>query len=273
MQEINIKQGFKNYTTTTVCTATLIDKETGLQLLSTTLQDSNIDFKEDSKEIRGGQGNPILFAWNTNRQIKLKLTDAVSRLDWTAAKIGQRVKEGVVDIWKEGKKYTVENKKIVLDVEPKKGVTPQIFSIDTGVAIDPKHITLEGKEITIAEEAKIEDGTKIFVYGYYTTVSNATYIDIDSDKFAKTFEVILTFPLVEKSGNTVKTTLFKQYIFPMGQLSGSFSEDSGADSKGTKYTHEIKILDPDGDESMGRLAVFPVESLSPEATKSLLGIQ
>lgn len=271
MKEIlNVKESLKNYATTTVCIVTLRDAETGLQLLSTTLQDCNIDFKEDNKEIRGGQGNPVLFSWNTNRQIKIKVTDAVSKLDWTAAKLGQKIKEGTIEVFKDAKMYTVASGGVVtLDVKPKYPEDVKIFDGVSGELLDKQNYTISENVVTIKPEAKVPDGGKVYVYGYKIECNDATYIDIESDKFAKTFETILTYPLVEKSGNTIKTTKIKQYIFPMGQLSGAFSEDAGADSKGSKYVHEIKILNPDGNAPMGRLAVFPMSALNSGDLKNM----
>lgn len=251
----------KGLISTTTGNLTLIDTETKIQLYSNTLQDIGIDVKEDNKKIQGGIGNPVIYSWGENRRITVTVDDAVSRLNWTAAKLGQELKKGTVLAFKEARTYVVNSNTITLDSAPSKDEKPQIFNLKTGEAIDPSKITIVDNKVTF-ESSLITDGEKVYVNGYNVPVDESLYIDIDANKFAKTFEVIITNPVVMIDENGIPTTKFiRQYRFPLGRLSGDFKDTMKAKSDGGKMSSKIEIMKPITDSKMGRIMVIPIDQV------------
>lgn len=262
----NNNEFFRQFVTTTVATVSLIDKETKLQLYSGTLKDCNIDFKEDTKKIQGGQGNPVIYQWGTNRKITIKLDDAVLRLDWIAAKLGQQVQNGKADVFKEAKTYDVNEKSFTLDVAPKDPNELMMFDDETGEMIElTKGYTIEGNKVTLIDS----NITKVYVYGYKVNV-DATFIDIQSDKFGKTFETIITMPLVKIQNGEKVVTHMKQYIFPNGQISGDMKDDTKANSDGGKVETTINVSDPGNGQDMGKILVFESKQLNSAQSSNVL---
>ncbi|MDC4245513.1 hypothetical protein [Clostridium perfringens] len=243
---------------TTTGNLTLIDHETGVQLYSKTLQDIGIDIKEDNKKLQGGIGNPTIYAWGENRQIEISLDDATAKLDFTAAKFGQELQKGEVKAFQEAMQYTAKGGKFDLLQEPAKGVKPQMFDMKTGELIPAENIAIEGKGVTIT--TTVTDGD-VYVNGYDITVTDALYFDIDSDKFAKSFEVIISNPVVlRQADGTFKTKYIRQYRFPSGRLEGSMKDDLKSKSDGGKVSSKIEILKPENSNTMGRVMLLPLET-------------
>ena len=260
----------KGLISTTTGNLTLIDTETRIQLYSNTLQDIGIDVKEDNKKLQGGIGNPVIYSWGENRQISVSVSDAVSRLNWTAAKLGQELKKGNVLAFKEAQTYIVKSNSITLDAEPATNEKPQIFDLQTGIAIDPSKITISEKTKVTFESSLLKDGAVVYVNGYNVPVKDSLYIDIDANKFAKTFEVIITNPIVMIDENGVPTTKFiRQYRFPLGRLSGDFKDDLKSKSDGGKMDSKIEILKPMNDSKMGRIMIIPIEQVPLSQLKQI----
>lgn len=267
MGQTLITDQLKNLISTTTGNITLIDHETGVQLYSKTMQDIGIDVKEDNKKIQGGIGNPTIYSWGENRQIEVALDDATAKLDFTAAKFGTELQKGNVDAFKEAKTYKLTGKKVSLDVSPKAGEKLRIFNLKTGELIDSAKMQVTGKDITFTD---LEDGQEVYVYGYHIT-TEGLYIDIDSTKFAKSFEVIITNPVVMIDANGNPSTKFiRQYIFPSGRLQGAMKDDMKAKSDGGKMNSKIEIIKPLNADVMGRIVVLPVEAFESTELKKVL---
>lgn len=265
---INIQEQLKQCISTTTGNVTLIDNETGVQLFSETMKDIGVDFKEDNKKIEGGIGNPTIYSWGENRKISVNLSDAVSRMDWTAAKLGQEMKTGKVKVFKEAKSYTVNSGAISLDIKPDDSKKLKIFNKVTGDLIDISKATFTDNKVTFASDT-IKDGTDVYVWGYEVSSKNGVSINIDSDKFAKTFEVIISSPVVIIENGKPSTKFIKQYRFPMGRLSGDFKDDLKSKSDGGKMDSKIEILKPLNSKRMGNIIIFPIESLGGEDLKNM----
>lgn len=267
--DLNIEEMLKYCVSTTTANITLIDKETGIQYFSQTMKDVGIDFKEDNKKIQGGIGNPTLFSWGENRQITVSLSDAVTRMDWTAAKLGQQIKKGEVAVFKEAKDYIVQGGFITLDAAPIDPKALKIFNKETGALIDASKITVseDNKKFTFGS-GTIEDGKKVYVWGH-NIESTGISIDIDANKFAKSFEVIVSAPVVIIQDGVPSTKFVKQYRFPMGRLDGNFKDDLKSKSDGGKFDSKIEIMNPNNGQSMGQIIIFPIDSLDKKDLASM----
>lgn len=256
----NIKDMLEQCVGTTTANVTLIDNETGVQLFSETMKDVGVDFKETTKDIKGGIGNKKLYSWGTDREIEVSLSDAMDRLDWTAAKFGQQIKTGEVIAFKKSKTYVVDGGKIMLEAEPVDVKTVKLFDKESGDIIDAKNASFGSDNRTVTLTG-VADGKEVYVLGY-NVKTEGVEISIDADKFAKTFEVIISTPLIGLREGKAETKFIKQYRFPMGRLKGEFKDDMKADSDGGEHSSTVEILNPSSQESMGKVIIFPMENLS-----------
>ena len=265
---LNMKEKLSKCVMTSTANVTLIEKTTGMQYFSDTMQDVGIEFKEEMKTVEGGIGNPTIYEFGVKRDINVNISDAVSRQDWLAAKLGQQIQTGKVDVFQEPKSYQVVENKITLESEPNDAKKLKIFTVsDDPKQISAEDISVSGKEVTFS---KGEVNGEVFVWGYYTK-KDSVNINIESDKFAKEFEVIITSPCVILDGQGIPHTEFmKQYIFPLGKLSGDFKEDMKAKGDNDKFESKIKILKATNSKQLGRIVYFPIESLTKEEIKSML---
>ncbi|MEG1309391.1 MAG: hypothetical protein RSA91_01070 [Bacilli bacterium] len=268
MEEVLLQDQLTGLISTTTGNLTLIDTESGVQLYSNTLQDIGIDVKEDNKKIQGGIGNPVIYSWGENRQITVSISDAVSKLNWTAAKLGQELKKGKVLAFKEAKTYVVSKSLVKLDVVPAPDVTLKIFDLEKGNLIDKSKFTLADGTITFSDST-IADGSKVYINGYNIEVNDAIFVDIDSNKFAKTFEVVITNPIVTIKDGKPSTKFMRQYRFPLGRLSGDFKDDMKSKSDGGKMDSKIEIMKPITDSKMGRIMVLPVSAFDSNELQSM----
>ncbi len=268
MENLNINEQLKSCVTTTTANVTLIDKETRVQLYSKTMQDVGIDFKEDNAKIEGGIGNGVIYSWGRGRTITVSLTDAVQRFDWASAKLGQDIQEGRVLVFKEAKTYTLDNtNSITLDVAPNNAKDIKIFNVETKEVIDESKMTVEGTKVTFTE---LKAPAQVYVWGYDVEVAGST-INIDKTKFAKTFEVVISAPVVVIDNGVPSTKFIKQYRFPLGRINGDFKDDLKAKSDGGKFETKIDILDPLNGEETGKIIIFPIDSLT-DAQKASTGL-
>lgn len=256
---VNIKEQLKGCVTTTTANVTLIDKETGVQLYSKTMQDVGIDFKEDNAKIEGGIGNGVIYSWGRGRAITVSLTDAVQRFDWASAKLGQEIEEGQVSVFVEAKTYTLDGtNSITLDVAPINPSDIKCFNVETGELIEASKATVSGTKVTFTE---LKAPSQVYVWGYNVMVNGST-VKIDKTKFAKTFEVVISSPVVVIDNGVPSTKFIKQYRFPLGRINGDFKDDLKAKSDGGKFESKIDILDPLNGEETGKIIIFPIEALS-----------
>ena len=268
MENLNINEQLKSCVTTTTANVTLIDKETRVQLYSKTMQDVGIDFKEDNAKIEGGIGNGVIYSWGRGRAITVSLTDAVQRFDWASAKLGQDIQEGKVLVFKEAKTYTLDSSNsITLDVAPNDPKAIKIFNVATKEVIDESKMTVEGTKVTFTE---LKAPAQVYVWGYDVEVEGST-INIDKTKFSKTFEVVISAPVVVIDNGVPSTKFIKQYRFPLGRINGDFKDDLKAKSDGGKFETKIDILDPLNGEETGKIIIFPIESLT-DAQKASTGL-
>ena len=118
-------------------------------------------------------------------------------------------------------------------------------------------MTVEGTKVTFTE---LKVPAQVYVWGYDVEVEGST-INIDKTKFAKTFEVVISAPVVVIDNGVPSTKFIKQYRFPLGRINGDFKDDLKAKSDGGKFETKIDILDPLNGEETGKIIIFPIESL------------
>lgn len=219
-----------------------------------TIKTANMDFTGESSYARGGEGNPKLVGFSSNREGKLALQDALFDNNAIAMLTGNGLVSGAQDIdYKESK--TVTSGKITLSKTPK-GAIVSVYAINNDgtngteytlgtPATKPLEYSVTGKELTF--NTAVTNGTIIRVYYTVTTASDAKKMKVSSDSFGGTFKIV---------GNVLVRDSFdgKDYpatiTIPRGKFEDNFS----------------MALSVDGDPAVLDL---PVEMLKDPVSKEL----
>lgn len=235
----------------------LIDPETGLELYSDSLTDTALQFKEDIKEIRAGVGNKLLTDVASNKDISVEVTDVKTRLDWLAAKQGAEIATGIQTAWHLPKTYIAGGSStitVTLDNTPKTSADVRCMKKNSDGSYTDVTGTIATNVVTFA--TGVVKGDEIVVTGFaYETPATTKSIDFDTEKFGKSFKVILEGMVFDGKR---KPRFKKQYLFHKGSLDGN-SEDttkSERDASQTKTT--IKIGLEAGKTSLGTLMFIPL---------------
>lgn len=237
----------------------LLEPTTSLELYSDSLTDTNLQFKEDIKEIRAGVGNKLLTTVPANKDISLDLTDVKTRLDWIAAKQGTEITVGVTTAWHLPKTYkaekdTTSGTKITLDETPLNGADVRFLK---------KNESGEWKDVTgtvSQKEAKfatgVNEGDLVYVTGYtYKASANTQKVVFDAEKFAKSFKVVLEGIVFDSDRNP---KFKKQYIFHKGVLDGNTEDSTKSERDASQIKTTIKIQQESGRTELGELLFIPI---------------
>lgn len=236
----------------------LIQKDDGTLIASTTLAMADINFKQNEKEVRGGQGDNILAILHSARDVDIKTSDMIFRKDWIAQQLGTSETTGAVTAWALPKYYTAVSNtgiKITLDHTPlatNSGL--KLFKTNGTELVVTTDYTISGATVTLLYVGAA--GDIIEVRGYkYTTGSTATSLDINSSSFATGAVFILeTLEL-----NTDETPLAKiQYIFDEVLPSGNFSIQTKKEKDATVSEFTFRAIKPANQTSIGRMIRIPL---------------
>lgn len=162
-----------------------------------TIKSANMDFTGETTYARGGEGNPKLVGFSSNREGKLALTDALFDNNAIAMLTGNALTTGARNIdYKEVK--TVTSNKISLSKTPKgaivsvykvnqDGTNGEEFTLGTP-ATNPKEFSIAGKDLTFS--STVTNGTSIRVYYVVTTAADSKTMSVTADSFGGTFKVV-----------------------------------------------------------------------------------
>ena len=186
----------KNYLTEeylfAVADAVLIDEATGIQLATCSLKSHNVAQTVDTTEIKAGQENDTLVTIKSNKNLTVELEDVRQSRQWLAMQMGSTIEanEDVI-AYAFPKFYTVdENLEITLEHTPEPNQVIRVYNRDTKEVL-VSHATVD-TTITLPEE-KANEGDIVVVesYKYKINAGKAEVLHIKSNKFAKSYRLIL----------------------------------------------------------------------------------
>lgn len=237
----------------------LLEPTSNLELYSDSLTDTNLQFKEDIKEVRAGVGNKLLTTIPGNKDISLDLTDVKTRLDWIAAKQGADIEVGAATAWHLPKSYiakagTEGEFTITLDEEPINQADVRFLKKDESGEWEDVVGTPSGKEVKFATD--VAEGDLIYVTGFtYKAPETTQKVVFDTEKTAKAFKVILEGIVFDSKRNP---RFKKQYVFHNGVLDGNSEDSTKSERDASQTKTTIKMQIADGRTDLGELLFIPI---------------
>jgi hypothetical protein len=191
-----------------VLDCTLYDMATGKPVINfDTLKTSEISVTTEKVYARGGKGNSKLLTWEINKDVTIKISDALlspkslELVSGIATKVGvQTITMRQKNVW-ESVNGTMTDKGdlypltangsgvITLAFAPKEGATSILVydaTDDCGTPLVMTGATLSGLNLTVAAAAN----KKVIVYYTYDSDSDAETYVISSDKFASSYKLV-----------------------------------------------------------------------------------
>lgn len=237
----------------------LLDPITNLELYSDSLTDTNLQFKEDIKDVRAGVGNKLLTTIPGNKDISLDLTDVKTRLDWIAAKQGTEVAVGIATAWHLPKTYiatkgTASEFQITLDQTPL--VPTDVRYLKKGANGEWEDVvgTHSAGKVTFANG--VAEGDSIYATGFtYKSDAKTQKVVFDTEKFAKSFKVVMEGIVFDSRRNP---KFKKQYIFHSGTMDGNSEDSTKSERDASQTKTTIKMQIADGRTDLGELLFIPI---------------
>lgn len=203
--------GEKQYITT-VANAMLRDTESDMIVMrSKTLLNSTITFNVEEKEIRGGELNKLLYAYNCGRTGEVKLEDARYEPAMIALNCGTTIQNQVSNVYVFEETVELDNlgNGTVAEQTPIAGVKAYVQTSDGLITTK----SFNGIDFSMGDS--FANQTVKVTYQYNEDVD---VITIDGNNFSKTYELVLEIKVFDDTGLKEKV----QWIFPKFKPSGNF---------------------------------------------------
>lgn len=217
-----------------VADVVLVDEETGIQLAEANLKSHNITQSVDTAEIKAGQDNDTLVTIKSNKNITVELESVTQSRQWLAMQMGSDITTEAIVAYAFPRKYTVEAlNKVTLVHTPVAGQKIKVYNAKTKAVVEAE--LAEGVlTLTGATEGDI-----VVVEAYQYSVTNAEVLRFKSNKFAKSYRLILDEAVFN---DEVEVIGRRQTIFYRATAEDGFTLNGTTDraEKTNTYTFSIK---------------------------------
>lgn len=252
------------------------DNETGKHIMTEEdLTTADLEFDVTTKEVRGGQGNPVICVLSSGRKVTVKTANPVMDIQNIATQLGTEIVTG------ENVGYTSRNKlKIAIDVSlvativlPKIPLNPAnlklsykgtdlVFTTDYTIGADKRTITILKAGVQLNEVVVVES------YDYKTSASART-INIDAESYPKGVRLVCETFLLD-TGTKKKETL--KMIFPKALPTGKFTMATKSEVDASNTAVEYTIIKPDDEDNMGYMLIEDYDSIFDPLTPPVIPI-
>lgn len=175
------------------------------------LKSSDIEVSSETVYSRGGDGNPKLIGFSSNKEVKVNLSSAIFDNRALALLTGNSIITGVSDVYKReiiNVTLELEDKVVSLNHTPKDGVLLGVYLLGVdgveSTEFTDADYTLVDKKLSFTTE-EIMVGDKIVVYYITNTADTTQTITVSSDAFPGAFKLIL---------EVLVTDLYTKALFP-----------------------------------------------------------
>jgi len=242
----------------------VFDNETGLHLMTEEdLTTADLEFDVTTKEVRGGQGNPVICVLSSGRKVTVKTANPVMDIENIATQLGTSIVTG------ENVGYTTRNKlKIAIDGATATIILPKVPLTPANLKLSYKGIDLalttgytigsDNRTITILT-AGVKLNEVVVVESYdYKTSANARTINIDAESYPSGVRLVCETFLLD-TGTKKKETL--KMVFPKALPTGKFTMATKSEVDASNTALEYTIIKPDDEDNMGYMLIEDYDSI------------
>lgn len=217
-----------------VADAILVDEETGIQLATSSLKSHNIAQSVDTTEIKAGQDNDTLVTIKSNKALTVELEDVRQSRQWLAMQMGSDIEDSEsIEAYAFPKQYTVEPENVVtLDHEPVSGQKIKVYNAKTKASIEA---SVSGNTLTLTGA---NNGDRVVVEAYKYIIENAEVLRFKSNKFAKSYRLILDEPVFDGDYEIIGR---RQTIFYKATADDNFTLNGSTDRGEKTNTYKFTI--------------------------------
>ncbi|ARF70774.1 hypothetical protein B7C51_25220 (plasmid) [Paenibacillus larvae subsp. pulvifaciens] len=216
-----------------------------------TLKMTNIENKADSSAARGGKGNSKLLEWDFNKEVTMKMQDALMSFKSLSLMTGNDVKIGVAQVHRRevlvASAGTTGKSKVTLSKVPIEGSISTYLLSDDEIRKEIKSTnTSKEKEVTF-DIADVPAGTSVVVFYKFETDANAQTITISADKFPAYVKIIGDTTIRDsKDGDDYPA----QFIIHKAKISPNFTLTFQADGEPSVFDMDLTVFKKDDNSDM-----------------------
>jgi hypothetical protein len=251
-----------------VAKATMYDIATGKMLTYLeNLKSSNIETTSETVYARGGDGNPKLIGFSSNKESKVTLSSAIFDNRAMALLTGNSIVTGADEVYRR-EVVTVTSATATLSKTPKggtllalyemgaDGVESTEFTLGTPATTEDTY-SLATKTITV--HSSVTDGTQLAAYFMVDTDATAQTITISSDKFPASFKLVMEVLVTDFY---TKALYPAQIIIPSCKMEDNWSLSFAPDGDPQALELPVEILKPANSNDMWTMTIYSEDGIS-----------
>lgn len=228
------------------CDVVFTRKSDGKLLITAEAQLASISQQVQEDKLKGGIGNKTISLLRSDKEITLKVRNALFDLEWLAMTQGVQVTSGTATVNKREDDLIVASGKVTITGTPV-GTDVTIINADG----DSESTTVATKSVTVPVDFA-NDGEKISVM--YSTSVTGNKLSLDAKKFSEQFSVEYHTIEYNPATNAVVNDLYIQFdsVLPSGAFELSFEN-------GNALTPELDFtaLTSGASSELGRVIEVP----------------
>lgn len=245
-----------------VAKATFYDISTGKMLTYLeNLKTSGIEVSSETVYARGGDGNPKLIGFSSNKEVTANLSSAIFDNRALALLTGNDITTGGQDVYRR-ETPIVASSKVTIKGEPKDGELIALYVLGAdGVEAEELKLTsstvatgeyeVTGSEITVHTD--IADGTALAVYYMIDAGLDAQTITVSSDKFPSAFKLVMEVLVTDFHTQMLYPA---QIIIPSARMEDSWALSFEAEGDPQALDLPIEVLKPANSNDMFTMTIY-----------------
>jgi hypothetical protein len=251
-----------------VAKATFYSATTGKMLtFLENLKSSDIQVSSETVYARGGDGNPKLIGFSSNKEVKVNLSSAIFDNRAMALLTGNSIVTAATEVYRR-EVLTSTSDALTLSATPKNSELVGLYLLGSdGVESDEytkvvsaptvKQYSLSSKSVTLPTDTT--DGTQFVVYYIVTSADTTQTLTVSSDKFPSAFKLVLEVLVTDFA---TKTLYPAQITIPSAKMEDSWQLSFKPDGDPEPLALPIEVLKPANSNDMFTLKVYDSAALT-----------
>jgi len=252
----------KRWAVRNVAKATFYDIATGkLLTYLENLKSSDIQVTSETVYARGGDGNPKLIGFSSNKEVKVNLSSAIFDNRAMALLTGNNIVTGAATVYRR-EIVIVNNKKATLSKIPKDGKLLALYLLGSD-GVESNELTvgdtdnnadkysISGNEINV--HSSIADNTRLVAYFMVDTANTSQTITVSSDKFPAAFKLVMEVLVTDFA---TKALYPAQIVIPSAKMEDNWQFSFKPDGDPEPLNLPIEVLKPANSNDMFTLTIY-----------------
>jgi len=253
----------KRWAVRNVAKATFYDIATGKMLTYLeNLKSSGIEVSSETVYARGGDGNPKLIGFSSNKEVKSNLSSALFDNRAMALLTGNGIVTGVQSVYQREILTVTVGNIATLNKEPKGGALLALYTMgadgveDTELALTVTTVSTGEYDLATQEISLFTDvvvGSQVVAYFMMETTDTAQIITVSSDAFPAAFKLVMEVLVTDFY---TKKLYPAQIIVPSAKMEDNWALSFAPDGDPVPMDMPIEILKPSNSNDMFTMTIY-----------------